>query len=253
MKAKVKRKFTFNRKDKKAKRSNAEDHSSSLGDYSGRRNKHLSPKSGQRGKVDSSENSSVGSNWSIPCDLSLERGTSNESAVRPSRSQSNPTIHKQKCRETDITISGVRILQEGPLTADVATQVCFDYPPPLSPLSSKGDESSSFSLPTTPTKSRHFSEPKRRQHGVQEIHDRLAHGHSLSPTPVVFQVHRGSVQGQRERDGRLHHGSSTPLLDTYDGGAQELSTSTHRRTASSDGFSNIIGFDDDDNMQRVSY
>lgn len=208
---------------------------------------------------DSSGESSMSSglNWSIPNDLpgavaapldhrhhgrrGIARGgrvsdSNNEGMLASLRAKwrSTPTIYERKeSSDSNISVSDVRILGDGPLTADVAIQVnsggrIFKFPSPTSPASPEDSDALSRSLPGTPGKTRQY----RMAGGVlrklttsQEVRDRYTR---RSSSPIHSQL--------------LHKTArfSTP----GDGGGRELD----ERPSSSQGFASAI----EEEMMEVS-
>lgn len=216
--------------------------------FGGRRRKKqsmtaVSPKFPQRWPLkeeNSSEESSIASglNWSIPCDLpgavnapsqrvgraSLENLTFSDSTEFREWCHSTPTI-LEKC-ESGVSISELRMAQNGPLTADVSVQVgqqdgVFKFPSHISPNGFVVvNEEESLSLPTTPSKlSGH-----RGMHMVQKL-----------PTMAKIQEHYNQAsssraQGMRIRDPDerkkkiLSRLASSPALSSSPPMAQDLSS-----------------------------
>ena len=256
---KLKRKLTFKKekekqkekeKKKKVKRTTSEGGNTTGVGFSnlfgGRRKKKqsmttVSPKFPQRWPLkqeNSSEESSIASglNWSIPCDLpgavsapsqrvgraSLDNLTFSDSTDFREWCHSTPTI-LEKC-ESGVSISELRMAQNGPLTADVSVQVgqrdgVFKFPSHISPNGFMVvNEEESLSLPTTPSK----------LSGHRGIHTKL-------PTMAKIQEHydqTGSsrTQGVRTRDPDqrkkkiLSRLASSPALSSSPPMAQDMSS-----------------------------
>ena len=178
---KIRRRFTFKKEKekKKPKRTISEGANVGMGisDFIGgwRRRKQSGTPISDRGSSLKRDNSSGGSsissnlNWSIPYDLpgtvesplrrkgrsSLENLAFSDSSDFRERCRSTPTILERN--ESTVSVSDVRISQDGPLTADVAVQVdkdgVFKFPSSFSPNGTLATSArDSHSLPSTPSR-----------------------------------------------------------------------------------------------------
>lgn len=264
---KIKRRFTFKKEKekKKPKRTISEGANVGMGisDFIGgwRRRKQSGTSASpifDRGsslkRDNSSEESSIASNlnWSIPYDLpgrvesplrrkgraSLENLAFSDSSDFRERCRSTPTILERN--ESAVSVSDVRISQDGPLTADVAVQVdkdgVFKFPSSFSPNGTLATNArDSHSLPSTPSRLAGHRGRVHKLPTTQEVREDYDQRSKRN-----FSVHGTRTQDpdhERWKKMALHHVTSSPILgsshpvvrdittgDEYSDGRENVST-----------------------------
>jgi len=201
----------------------------------------------------SSEESSIASNlnWSIPYDLpgrvesplrckgraSLENLAFSDSSDFRERCRSTPTILERN--ESAVSVSDVRISQDGPLTADVAVQVdkdgVFKFPSSFSPNGTLAmNARDSHSLPSTPSR---LASHRGRVHKLpttQEV--REDYDQRSKRNISVHGTRTQDPDHERWKKMALHHVTSSPILGSSHLVVRDITTGDEY----SDGRENVL-------------
>lgn len=217
-KSKIKRRFTFTKgkSSSKSRRSNSEigtpgmEFTSML--FRRRKESTPTPKAVTLlSKRDSSDESSVtsGLNWSIPYDLpgavegrmdkgSMENMMFDADEIR-ARCRSTPTIAERRESDSTISISDMRMTQNGPMTADVAVQVNTDE--------------SIFQFPDTAAE---IVASPGRAYGHQGLHNGGSTPRGLHSSPNERRSQRARAGGsQRRREHQSEEGRGVQSSDSH--------------------------------------